>query len=192
MVRERGAERDALLLAARELRRAARSLVGQPDPLEQLVGALQALGARRAAEAELHGDALARGELGRERAGVVLVGVAEERRAVARKTATRQLADVLAVHAHDPGRRALAPCQQTQQRRLPRAARAEHGQHLAVGDPQREPLQCGGIAFRRRMDAEDVLQLNCGLRHAATSAARSGARPRRLVAAPTSSTASAM
>ncbi len=102
-VGERGAQRDPLLLAAGELRRPARSLVGQPDALEQLVGAPKPFGARGAAEAELHRDQVAGGELGRECSGVVLVCVAEQGRAVAGEAARGQLAEIVPVHAHDPG-----------------------------------------------------------------------------------------
>ena len=60
-VGERGAERDALLLAARQLGRVARSrFVGEADALEQLVGAAQALARRGAAQPELQRDELAR------------------------------------------------------------------------------------------------------------------------------------
>ncbi len=190
-MRQGGAQCDPLLLAAGELTRAPRALLGEADAFEQFVGAPQALGARCAPEPELHGDQIARGELGRERARVVLVGVAEERGPVACEPACRQLADVLAVHAHKPGGRPLEACEQSQQRRLARPARTEHGQHLAVGHPQRQALQCGSVSFRRRVDPEHILQLDRGGGHVAASAARSGARPRRLVAAPTSSTARA-
>ena len=188
-MRERGAERDALLLAARQLGRTPVALRRETDTLEQLVGAAQPLLAGRAAQAELQRDEPPRRELRRERARVVLVGVAEHRRAVAREPARRQLPELLAVDAHRARRRPLEPGKEPQQRRLARAARAEHGEHLAVGDAQREPLQRRGVALRRRMHAEDVAELDRGRAHAAASAAREGARPRKSVAAPTSSTA---
>ena len=71
-----GADDDALLLAPRELVRPRVALVGEPDPLEQLVGPPGALGPGRALEPEAEPDELARRQLGRERAGVVLVRVA--------------------------------------------------------------------------------------------------------------------
>ena len=86
-VRERGAERDPLLLAARQLARLSVSLLGEPDPVEQFVRAPQALGSGGAVQPELDRDQLARAELGRERARVVLVGVTEQRRAIAREPA---------------------------------------------------------------------------------------------------------
>src|SRR5207249_989776 len=65
----------------------------------------------------------------------------------------------------------------------------EHGEYLAVADAQRQPLERRGVALGRRVDAEDVLQLDRG-GHAAASAARDGARPRSVVARPTRSAAS--
>src|SRR6185503_8192802 len=79
--------------------------------------------------------------------------------------------------------------EQPEQRRLAGAAGSEHGEHLAVGDVEGQSLERRGIAFRSRMDAEDVAQLDRGRAHDAASAARDGARPRSSVAAPTSSAA---
>src|SRR5581483_1631270 len=115
-------------------------------------------------------------------------GVAEHRRAIAREPARSELADLFPVHAHDAGGRPLEPGEEAKQRRLARAARPEDGEHLAVRHAQRQALQGGGVSLRRRMHAEHVAELDRGL-HAATSAARDGARPRSIVAAPTSTTA---
>ena len=188
-VSEGGAERDSLLLAARQLGRVARALLCEADPLEQLVGPPQALARRGAAQAELQCDELARAQLGRERARIVLIRVAEEGRAVRRQAARGQLAEVFAVHAHDARRRTFETGQQPQQRRLAGAARAEHGQYLALRDGQRQPLQRCGVALGRRVDAEHVLQLDRV--HAAASEARAGDAPRVVVARATSSAASA-
>jgi hypothetical protein len=187
-VGECGAQRDALLLAARERARAAVALLGEADAVEQLVGAREPLPAH-AAQAELERDELPGGELGRERAAVVLVGVPEHRRAVAREPARRQLPELLAVDADGAGGRPVEPGEQAQERRLAGAARAEDGEHLAVGDPEREPLQRRRVSLGRRMHAEHVLQLDRRHAHAAASAARAGERPRRIVASPTSTTA---
>ena len=106
----------------------------------------------------------------------------------ARGCARRSLRDVLAVDADDAGRRAVEPGEQPQQRRLAGAARAEDREHLAVLDAEREPLQRRRVSLRRRVHAEDVLQLDALM--PPTSAARSGARPRSIVAPATSSVAS--
>ena len=82
-VRERRADRDALLLAARELRRAARP--GDRAGRRGRAGRRRRcsrVGAVDAEQREAQRDELARGQLRRERARVVLVGVAERARAV--------------------------------------------------------------------------------------------------------------
>jgi hypothetical protein len=62
-VRKRGADGDALLLPAGELRRAGVPLVGEADPLQKLVGPAQAPFLRRACEPGLNADELPRGQL---------------------------------------------------------------------------------------------------------------------------------
>jgi hypothetical protein len=62
-VRKRGADGDALLLPAGELRRAGVPLVGEADPLQKLVGPAQAAFLRRAREPGLNADELPRGQL---------------------------------------------------------------------------------------------------------------------------------
>src|SRR5262249_5133325 len=74
---ERGADGHALLLAARERRRAVAGPVAQADPLEQLLRAPVGLAPRMAAEREPEADGLAAGQLRGERAHVVLVEDAE-------------------------------------------------------------------------------------------------------------------
>ncbi len=95
------AERDALLLAAGELGRLPVPLLCQADAIEELVGPPQPIRPRRSVQAELERHELACTELGRERACIVLVGVAEERRAVRREPPIGKLADVLSVDAND-------------------------------------------------------------------------------------------
>jgi hypothetical protein len=71
------AECDALLFASRQLGRVPVAFRREADALEQLVGAIEPVGARRAAQTQLERDQLAGTQLGRERARVMLVGVAE-------------------------------------------------------------------------------------------------------------------
>ena len=147
-----------------------------------------AFGRRRTAEAELEPDELSRGELGRERASVMLVGVADRVRAVTRDVPGRQLRELRAEHAHRSCGRAVEPREDAQERRLARAARPEHRDRLAFADGQREALQCRGVSFRRLVHAEDVADLDC-LAHVPTSAKRpaTSARNARWVAIVTSS-----
>jgi hypothetical protein len=81
---QRCCDRDALLFTARELRRSCVALVREADALEQVVGSPVSLGRGRAGQSELQADQLPRAELGRERAGVVLVCVADGSGAEAR------------------------------------------------------------------------------------------------------------
>src|SRR5207244_4703994 len=71
-VRERRADGDPLLLAARELARPGASLLREPDALEQVVRPAQPLASRCSREPELQADELARGPLRREGAAVGL------------------------------------------------------------------------------------------------------------------------
>src|SRR3954471_13232293 len=156
-VRKRRAERDPLLLAARELPRPRAELVAEADAPQQVLGArrpLAALGAKAQA------DELARVELGRERALVVLVEVADDLRAVARAAAAAERAQVGVEDADRPGRRQVEPREDAQERGLARAARAEHGQDLALRDRQGQALERGRVALGRRVDAEEVVGLD--------------------------------
>ena len=111
-VGQRGAHGDALLLAARELRRPRLAAVAEPDALEQLVRAGQALPSRRARERRLERDQLARAEVRVERAPVVLLDVAEHARAV------------LGAPAAGPARRGRGRTRAASRRTAARARRA--------------------------------------------------------------------
>ena len=141
-----------------------------------------------AAQPELQRDEPPCAQLGGERAGVVLVDIAEQVGAVVGEPARRQLADLLAEDADDPCRGLLDAGEDPQQRRLAGPARPEHGDDLSLVDGERETLQRGRVALGRRVDAEDVAHLDRA--QTATSAARSGARPPSRVAAATSAAAS--
>src|SRR5439155_3933528 len=119
---------------------------------------------------------------------VVLIDVAEVRGTVLGETSGRQLAEVVAEDAHRARRRAFDAGQEAQECRLAGAARAEHGHDLAFANRERQSLQRRGVAFRRRVHAEDVADLDRV--HTAASAERSSARPPSRVATPTSTTAS--
>ena len=153
---ERGADRDALALAARQLARIRVVLPGETDPLEQLVRAAIPLGAAGAGQAELHADQLPRGEVGVERARVVLLHVAEHARAVVGEPPPAEPAEVGAEHARRARRRPLQTGEDAQERRLPRPARAEHDEHLPLLDRERQPLQRRRVALGCGEDAEEV------------------------------------
>ena len=153
-VRERGADRDALLLPARELARKRVAPVEQADALEQpcpRVALAPRRGRRRAARAAAPTSSRA-GQLRRERARVVLVGVAERARAVFEERAAAQRAQVVAEHADGAGGRPVEPGEDAQQRALARAARPEDDEQLAARDVERQALQRDRrpLAARRR------------------------------------------
>ena len=180
--RERRAERDPLLLAARELARMRVAAVAEADALEQLVGPRITRGAGLAGQPELDPDELARRQLARERAPVVLVGVADRARAEAGRRPAAERADVDAGDADRARRRPVEAGDDPQQRRLARAARPEDDAELALLDGQAQPLQRGDAAFRRGIDAEDVVDLD-ERAHSSTSArAGAGAENARRVA----------
>ena len=128
----------------------------EADPVEQLVGAPATFGTRQSAQPELDRDELPRGQLRRERAAVVLVGVAEQRRAVLREAARRQLRQVVAVaRARDPptagrGRRAAAAAS-TCRSRSGRARSRPRRPRLAARGPAapRRPLPASNGRGRR-------------------------------------------
>ena len=107
---------------------------------------LLAPGALDAEQREPERDELARGELGCERARVVLVGVAERARAVLEQRAPAQRAQVVAEHADGARRGTIEPGEDAQQRALAGAARPEDDEELAFRDVERQALQ-GDRAF---------------------------------------------
>ena len=132
-VRERGAERDALLLAAGELARERVAPVEQADALEQRVGGALALGARRR-RAGRAGARRARAPSARARARACSAGrrsraCASGSRASARPRSVRRSSPK---HAHRSGRRPVEPGEDPQQRALAGAARPEDDEQLAL------------------------------------------------------------
>ena len=167
-MRERGAERDPLLLAARELVRVRAGPVFEPDLAEEL-GRPPALLARRlAGEREPERDELCGRQLGCERLPVALVRVTELPAPVAIEPAAAQAAQVDARDANPSRRGPVEPGEDPEQRRLAGAARSEHGDDLAFVHREAEPLERGGRPLVRGVDAEDVLDLDSG-RHAASA-----------------------
>jgi len=123
-VGERGANRNALLLAAGKLGRPRPTLVLEPDALEELVCPRQANTGLRTGETKLEPDKVPRGQVGIERAGVMLFDIAEGTRAVVRESATAKLAHVVTENPNGSGGGAVEPGEQPEERGLPGAARA--------------------------------------------------------------------
>src|SRR3989454_2286711 len=125
-------ERDALLLAAGQL---ARMLIGepaQPDKVEDLVHALRLLRARKRAHAQRKGDVALDRHVGKQ--GVVLEDDAD---VALVWLAARQ---ILAAELDDAAAGLLEARDHHQRRRLPRAARAEQGEELALVDLEADPV----------------------------------------------------
>ena len=125
--RERACERDALLLAARELVREAVRVLRQADEAEQLRNALAALAAADA-EADVLLDAQVREErvLLEDHPDPARVRRDEDARPEDGAVLDRDLAGVGALEARD----------ESEQRRLAAAARAEQGDELAALDAE--------------------------------------------------------
>ena len=141
--RQRARDRDALLLAAGELRRVGVELVGQADAVEQLARALARLLARDPLHADRRaGDVLQRGHV---REQVEVLEDHADLGALARDLGFAQLvqpvadlavADELAVDRQAPGVDLLEVVDAAQERRLARAGRAEQAHHLAGARPR--------------------------------------------------------
>src|SRR5262245_20004365 len=132
--------------------------VAEPDALEQLVGAPRPRIRLEAEQRRLERDELARAQLRRERARVVLVEIAEDAPAVLRRRRAPQLAQILAEDRHRSRRRHVESREYPKQRRLPGAARPEHDDDLAGLHVHRQPLQCDRVPVA--VDAEDVARLD--------------------------------
>ena len=90
----------------------------------------------------------------------MLVGVADDSRPVACDGGRRGGADIEPVDESEPGRRTLEACDDTDERRLARAARTEHDADLAPLDPERQPAERGNAAVLGRMNDEHVAQVD--------------------------------
>ena len=146
---DRRAERDPLLLAAGQLTRMRVTPGSEADAFEQLVRPGVTPRRRLAREAELDPDELARGQLAREGAPVMLVGVAEPAGAEASGRPATERPDVDAGDANRARRRAVETGHDPEQRRLAGAARAEDDAELAPLDRKAEALQRGDAPVRR-------------------------------------------
>ena len=163
--------------------------IPQADALEQLARPRVATFSGLAGEPELHADELARGQLSGERAPVVLVGIADRARAEAAGLPRPEPGDVDSGDAHRACGRLVEAGDDPQQRRLPRAARPEDDAELAALHGEGQALQRRDAALRRRVDAEDVAQLDERTHSNASALPGAGAENARLVARTTSTAA---
>ena len=179
-VRERGAERDPLLLAAGELARVARlrGRAGRPARAARA----RARAARRSGmpcEPERHRDQLLGGQLAGERPPVVLVGVAERARRGRRRGRRRSGMPRSTPATDDACRRSAARARRARASASSCPSRSARARRRPRPPPPRasEPLQRGDPAVARRVDAEQVAGLDEA--HVPISCARAGPRSSR-------------
>ena len=148
--RDRPAHRDALALAAGELRRPPVEQLAEPEQLRHLVHAALDLRLRRAANLQAVAEVLADGHVRVERVRL------EDHRDVA--VPRLQVGHVAAADRDAPVGRVLEPRHDAQERRLAAAGRADEDEELAVGDLERHVVECDDVpceAFR------EIGQGNC-------------------------------
>ncbi len=159
-VDQRARQRDALLLAARELGGPAVRLASEPDALELGRDALVDLGLVDLLPLEPEGHVVGHGHVREQRVALEDgVGGALE---------GRQPDLVGALDQHLPARRLLEAGDHAQSRRLAAAARPEHREELAAGDLQVDVVDRREVAEALRDRAQgDALLAGGGLaRHA--------------------------
>ena len=132
--------------------------VREADRVEQLPRAPVRAGV--ALEPEAERDRARDREPRVQRLCVALIDVADRLRAVPRERTRAEPPEVAPEHPRRPGRRPVDACEQPQHARLAGTARPEHREQLAVRHRQRQPLQRGGVSFRRRVHPEDVAKLD--------------------------------
>jgi hypothetical protein len=90
----------------------------------------------------------------------VLLDVPGRQRAVVGQAARGKAAELRTEDARGTRGRPLQPREHPQERRLARAARAEDDQELALLDVERQALQGGRVALRRRVHPEEIAYLD--------------------------------
>ena len=131
--RERPGQRDALLLAARELRRVLVLVTGEPHERQQLVDTAGDGAGLHATRLEAVGDVPTDGQVREERVGLEDDAVVAQGR--------RQAGDVAAGHAHRARVLALEPSDDPQQRGLAAAGWTEEADEFAGADGERDVPQ---------------------------------------------------
>ncbi len=165
---QRSAERDSLLLSTRELAGLRVRAVEKAHALEQLARTRRRVGSWHGGERQWERDELLRGQLAFERAPVVLVRIAEDVAAIAAELARRGTEDVESGDDERAGGRSRQTREHSHERRLSRPARPEHDADLVVLHGQREALQRGDAARRRRVDGEEVAGIDERRHHSAS------------------------
>ena len=156
--RARRTARPAAARRPRAARDASRASRPRPTRSQQLLGARRPLAALGA---QAQPDQLARGQLGRERALVVLVEVADDLGAVARAAAAADRAAGSSPKTRIvPAEGRSSPARMRRNDVLPAPLGPSTVRISPSADAQRQPLQRGRVALGRRVDAEQVLGLD--------------------------------
>ncbi len=148
-----------LLLATGQLRRIGLGLVAKTHQFQQFQNPRAALAFAQAGNFQRHRDVVL------NRARMQQVEALEDHAdalALPAQLAHGQGAKVLAVHQDAPAAGPLQQVQAAQQGRLAGAAAPENAVHRPVGNRQRNPIQCRGLAFA--VDLAKLLDLDHGWR----------------------------
>jgi hypothetical protein len=111
-VRNGCANRDPLLFTSRQLGGKRIGFLTKAHPLEELDRAALSDESRCPQKSEAKTDNFLRGELRREKTGVMLVDVTDVPRAIAGELASAQLGDLLFKYTHAPRGRLIEPREQ--------------------------------------------------------------------------------
>src|SRR5919109_186857 len=155
-LRERRAHRDPLLLAAGELVRAGAGARPKPCGREEALDPAPLVAAGAAEQAERQRDDLLHSQLARKGEVVVLAHEADRGPPELRDLARGGALELAPEHRQLAARLAEEAGAEGEQRRLPGAARPEHGDRLAVRDLEREAAQRRHVAERGAVEVEEV------------------------------------
>src|SRR3954471_4397269 len=153
---KRPGNRDTLLLAARELRRAVAAALLEPDAAEDVVD--DRAGQAGAGEPRRERDVL----LGRE-GGEQGEGLEDEPDAFAAQARERpfvEAAELLLVEPHATLRRPVQPGGELQQRRLAGARRPHDRGERAAGHGERDAVEGANLSVATPEDADDIVEVH--------------------------------
>ena len=155
---ERAGDRDALALAAGELRGVVVRAVGEADAGERLLRALDALLALHPGVDERRGDVLERGLAGHE-----VEALEDEADGAVAQQREPVVVEGVGVDAGEeilPGGGPVEQAEDVQQRRLARARGPDDGDVLAELDAEVDPAQRRDLAVAHRVDAREAASLD--------------------------------
>jgi len=156
-VRQGNGNRDALLLAARELSGSPLRLLREPESVEQFHGSVGAPVGGGADERHRQGHVLRRAEIGQEVAPGLLPDESDNVAAVVQAVAGRHRLQVPFGDPRAPGGLHVEPGQHIQQRGLSGSRCSDDRDHLAAVDEEVETLQRLNLDLLDLIDAHQVV-----------------------------------